>query len=172
MNILMKRSYSMISLKIIDVKAFMSNILIHSTFDQFLMWEMDITTYNYFHISGKVNNNWYEEGEETPTEGYSYWKTVKPFAFQVMKGQKTPQTFKIVLQLSRENTQNILTDGDMTYNIDDISGLFLNIKFENNELHMITGTSLKTFTFDKSIDYAWDNYVRSFLKQCQITTEE
>ena len=162
----------MISLKVLDVKTFMSNILIHSTFDQFLMWEMDITTFNYFHISGKNNTDWHEEGEEALQEAYSYWKTIKPFACQVMKGQKTPQTFKIVLQLSREDTQKLIQDKKESYNIDDISGLFLNIKYDSNELHIITGTSLKTFTMDKSLDYEWDNYVKSFLKQYQIAIEE
>lgn len=162
----------MISLKVIDIKTFMSNILIHSTFDQFLMWEMDITTYNYFHISGKVNNNWYEEETNIPSESYSYWKTIKPFAYQVMKGQKTPHTFKIVLQLSKEDTQKIVSSRNLTYSMDDISGLFLNIRYDNNELHLITGTSLNSFSMDKSLDYEWDNHIRKFLKKYQITTEE
>lgn len=162
----------MISLKVLDVKTFMSNILIHSTFDRFLIWEMDIITFNSFHISGKIHSNWYEEGERDGKEEYSHWNTIKPFAFQVMKGQKTPQNFKIILQLSKEDTQKFLEDRNLSYQIEDINGLFLNIKYEHDELHIITGTSLKVFLMDKSLEHEWDHYVQSFLKEYKIAAEE
>src|SRR3546814_16634988 len=86
------------------LKNFMSNLLMHSIFDNFLLCELDITTFNHFHLSGKLNKEWYTNEELDELEEYSYWNEIKPFALQIMKGNKTPQSFKIVFILSPENT--------------------------------------------------------------------
>lgn len=162
----------MISMKVLDVKAFMSSLLIHSIFDEFLLCELDITTFNQFHVSGKLNKEWYTSEELEELEEYSRWTEVKPFAFQIMKGNKTPQSIKIVLQFPGRNVLKIIEEMKLQFSSDDISGLYLNIRFEHDEVHIITGTSLKTFTLDKSLEHEWDSYIKNFLKQNSIPFEE
>lgn len=164
----------MISMKVLDVKTFMSSLLVHSVFDQFLLCELDITTFTHFHLSGNLNKEWYltEEIESLEGRNYSLWSEIKPYAFQIMKGNKTPYSFKIVLQLGKENTQNIIEKNGLNYNLEEMNGLFLNIRYEQNILHLITGTSQKTFTLDKSVEHVWDVYVKSFLKQNNMEAEE
>jgi hypothetical protein len=164
----------MVSLKIVDVKAFMSSLLIHATFDNFLLVELDIATFNSFHISGYLNKSFYssDELEIMDERDYSKWSELKPFALQLIKGNKTPLSFKVVFLLSKQNTEKIMSRSNMNLRMDDINGLFLNMKYENGELRLITGTSLKTFTMDKSLENEWDANMKSFLKHYEIAFEE
>ncbi|ROR28175.1 hypothetical protein EDD66_105114 [Mobilisporobacter senegalensis] len=162
----------MISMKILDVKSFMSSLLIHSVFDDYLLCELDITTFSQFHVSGKLNKEWFTNDELEELEDYSNWIEIKPFAFQLMKGSKTPQFIKIVLQFQGKNTQKILDEMKLPFKKEDVNGLYLNVRYEHNELHIITGTSLRTFTLDKSLEHEWDSYVKNFLKENSISYEE
>lgn len=162
----------MISMKILDVKSFMSSLLIHSVFDDLLLCELDITTFNQFHISGKLNKDWFTKEELEECDDYSKWMEIKPYAYQITRGTKTPSFIKIVLQFPDKNTMEFLDKIKLPFQKEDISGLYLSIRFEHNELHMITGTSMKTFTLDKSLEYEWDSYIKNFLKNNNIIYEE
>lgn len=164
----------MLSLKIIDVKAFMSSLLIQNVFDSFLLSEMDIITYNHFHISGLLREEFYssEEIELLAGRKYSIWSDIKPFAFSMVKGNKLPLSIKIVFLLTAENSEKVLLESGLQIKSEDINGLFLNVRFEKGELHLITGTSIKIFTLDKSLEQAWDTYVKTFLAHKEIAVEE
>lgn len=164
----------MISLKILDVKSFMKNLLIQDTFDNFLLSETDIVTFNHFHISGALNEEYYT-GEELELLGgrrYSAWSEIKPFAFSLIKGRKLPLAIKTVFLLSAVSLENLLLNSGLVIKAGDINGLFLNMRFEKGNATIITGTSVKIFTMDKSLDRIWDDYVRLFLKQNGVAFEE
>ena len=55
---------------------------------------------------------------------------------------------------------------------EEINGLFMNLRYEKENLNIITGTSIKTFTLDKTLDQVWDGYVKDFLKYYEIAVEE
>ena len=57
------------------------------------------------------------------------------------------------------------------YTPEEIFGLFLNFQYDGSHLTCTTGTSLKTFTLDKSLDHAWDELVLKYFKQQQILWE-
>lgn len=164
----------MISLKILDVKSFMSSLLIQHVFDDFLLVDLDISTFNNFHLSGYINKSFYtdEEVENLEDREYSRWKEVKPIAFNLVKGSKIPLSFKIVFLLSANNSRNIIEKDGIPIHYTDVNGLFLNVKFENGILNLITGTSLKTFTLDKTLENEWDDYMRKYLKKLSIAVEE
>jgi len=164
----------MISLKIMDVKAFMSTLLIQNIFDNFLLSELDINNYNHFHISGTLNEGFYstEELELLSGRKYSYWSDIKPIAFSLIKGNKLPLSIKIIFLLSPENAENILHKSGLPIEPRDINGLFLNVRYEKGNLYLITGTSIKTFTLDKSLEQMWDADMKTFLKHYEIVAEE
>ena len=54
---------------------------------------------------------------------------------------------------------------------EDIQGLYLNFHYDGSTLQCITGTSLKTFSMDKSIEREWDTEVKSILKSKNIEGE-
>ena len=43
---------------------------------------------------------------------------------------------------------------------------------ENNEIHIITGISYRTFIMDKSLDHEWDNNIKLFMLKNNIEVEE
>ena len=164
----------MTSLKIVDVKAFMSSLLVHNVFDNFLLTEMEINTLVRFQVNGDLNQNFFstDEKEAMGERSYATWNEIKPFAYQVMKGNKTPSSFKMVFLLSQSNLENIIQKNQINFRTEDIGGLFINIRYDSNGLYIVTGTSIKIFTLDKSMDHIWDRDVKKFLKFHEIAFEE
>jgi hypothetical protein len=166
----------MIALHILDIKEFMAKLLTSDTFDHFLLSEATITTYNTFVIDGKINKEFYsyEELEDLVLSNqiYSYWKTMKPFCFELIKGKKTPLNFKYIFLLSPHNVIRLLEIQKISILDTDINGLFLNIKYDGTTLSCITGLALKTFTMDKTLEYAWDDMIKKFLTHQNIAFEE
>ena len=164
----------MVALQIQDIKNFMSRLLLSQTFDNFLLVEGSITTYNTFRIEGRICKDFFTE-EEIEERGlksreFSLWKEVKPFCLELIKGKKTPLGFKFTFQLSKENTAKLLVSSGITsIQPENISGLLLNVRYDNRSLNVITATNLNLFTLDKSLEHAWDDMVKRFLKQQEIS---
>ena len=164
----------MIALQIQDIKNFMNRLLLSQTFDNFLLVEGSITTYNIFRIDGRIQKDFFSE-EEIEERGihsrdFSLWKEVKPFCLELIRGKKTPLGFKFTFQLSKENTAKLLASSGITsIRPENISGLLLNVRFDSNGLSCITAANLNLFTLDKSLEHAWDDMVKRFFKQQEIS---
>lgn len=171
-----KGVYEMIALKILDIKDFMAQLLGGELFDSFWLVEASITTYNTFTIDGTLHRDFFEpslvEALDRNRRTHSLWREVKPFCFSIIKGKHTPLHFKIVFQLSRDNTDIAVKDSGAMLAPSDVSGLYLNLQYNGQELICTTGTSLRIFTMDKAFDSAWDNMVLGFLKQHGIAFEQ
>lgn len=163
----------MISLKILEVKSFMGQLLFHDMFDSFYLSELEIQTGNLYRINGRLNKNWFDEDEKEAIgdREYAYWKELRPFAYQIIKGHKTPQMMKLVFLLSDKNTHKLLEQSKAAVK-EDVGGLFLNLHYEGGILRLITGTSMKTFTMDRTLENQWDASVKRFLARHEITAEE
>lgn len=153
----------------------MSKLLISDVFNKFLLSEATITTSNTYTIDGHLNKEFYTaeelEANNLTEQTISSWETLKPFCFEVIKGKKTPLNFKIVFLLSSANVARLLEQSGISLTANDINGLFLNIKYSNNVLQCITGTSLKLFTLDKSLENEWDSMIQKFFKAHEIPFE-
>ena len=163
----------MISLKVEDVKNFTKNIFVDEVFDNFVTSSVEIATFSKFSIDGRINSKWYtsEELEEISDE-YIKWSKLKKYVYDIIKGNKVPSFFKIVLLLSKENTINTIQKYSYEITQNDVSGLFLNIVYENNKINIITGISYKSFVMDKTLDKEWDNSIKIFLNKHGIEYEE
>ena len=166
----------MIALQISSVKNFMNQLLKTELFDPFWLVEASVTTYNTFTIDGRLHKNFYDlqtqEALKDSRRTYSLWQEVKPFCLSVIRGKNTPLSFKIIFQLSRENTERMLQKSGLSLAPEDISGLFLNILFSESGLTVTTGTSYHIFTMDKTFDTFWDKAVLSFFIQHDISYEQ
>lgn len=165
----------MIALQIQDVKVMMSQLLVHTLFDEFLLHEMDIATATSLHLDGRLNKAWYssEETEELCGREYGKWSELKPVAYQFIKGSRTPLSMKVVFQLNLPSMEKLILKSGLADRPEDVSGLYLNLRYDSNGLYVITGTSRKTFTMDKSLEHYWDETVKQFLHKAQIAyTEE
>ena len=130
------------------------DLLVGNEFDDFLVTEVSITTYNTFNIDGHINKSFFtdEEYSSLMEKELSTWKDLKSTCFELIKGKRTPVKFKMVFM--KRPVEN-----------ESVDGLFLNIKYESGELTCITGTSIKTFSLDKTMENSWDSEVENKLKK-------
>lgn len=157
----------MTSFQITDLKNFMATLLASDTFDSFLLEEASITTYNTFHIDGRFVPDFFHKEEEDTSflEEYSFskWKDMRPICFSLIKGKKTPISFKFIFQLHPASMKALLEKGDTNLTGKDVKAFVLNMKYENGQLSLITAISTFTFLMDKSADIIWDQSFTQFL---------
>ena len=154
-----------------DIKQFMNEFLTGTAFDKFLLCEATIMTGSTYIIDGHINKEFYDTDDEhlQPDRVYQYWGECKPIAFQIIKGHRTPLGMKLVLMLAPYNVEKFLEQNNLPFTKDQVRGLFLNIRYEYNALHISSGTSLSIFTMDKTIEHMWDDMLTQFLKKNNIT---
>lgn len=158
----------------LEVRDCMSKLLLSDIFDAFLFIEGDITTFNTFHLDGYLKKDFFDTEEALSrfsSREYSLWKEVRTLCYTIIKGKKTPLGFKFVFCLSGENTSRLLVQEGLSFSSEDVRGLYLNLSFDGSTLHCVTGTSMNTFTMDKSLEHAWDTMVQRFFKQKQMPFE-
>lgn len=161
----------MILLELPEVKACMSKLLLSDTFDNFLFIEGEITTFNTFSIDGFIHRAFYDLDDTDLVsfpDAYSQWKELREYCFSLIKGKRTPLNFKLVFSLSRANIANLITSEGLAFSPDDVQGLYLNFRYDGSVLQCVTGTSLRSFSMDKSLEHSWDEMVKRFFKKKEI----
>ena len=168
----------MISLTLTNVKKFMSQLLMTETFDRFSFIEGEIVTFNTFKLDGYLQKDFFDapdgyesESSPTPLEEYSRWGDIREFCFSLIKGKRTPLSFRLILSLSPDNIVRLMEQTVPEMSPEDVQGLYLNLKFDGMHLTCITGTSFRTFTMDKSLEHAWDEMVKKFFLKKEIEFE-
>lgn len=166
----------MIALELTDIKSFMNKLLTTTTFDNFLLQEAVIQGNASFVIDGHLPKGFYSE-EELETlhltkDNILPFSMLKTNCYDLIKGKKTPSSFKFVFLLSHDNLENTLRSLSSSYTIQDLSGVFMNIKYQNQLLTLTTGISYRIFSTDKSLEQEWDRLVMKFLRQHEISYEE
>ncbi|HIT88430.1 MAG TPA: hypothetical protein IAB62_12280 [Candidatus Coprocola pullicola] len=150
----------MLSFIVHDTKEFMNLLLKQTAFDSFELRQMDITTFALFQIDGLRNKSYFPLAEQELFAGkYCLWKEIRPFAFEIIKGQKLPKSIKIIFSMP-ENKKELVCAVSATY--------FLNITFSQNILTCTTGCSPKIFSLDKTAEHAWDEWIISFFQKLKI----
>ncbi len=162
----------MTAIDLTDVKGFMGKLLASDAFDDYLILEAVITKANTFTIDGRLNEEYLshmDENEDVVQKGENQaalqtWGNVRNICFELVKGKILPVYMKIVLQLPAAAVNLVLSRAGAAISPETIKGLYLNITYERGELHVVTGTSLSTFTMDKSLEHEWDAYATELLK--------
>lgn len=150
-------------LEIKDVKGFMAKLLASDIFDDYLIIEAVITKATTFTLDGRLNEEYLSDlaeegtGEALSGSRFQTWGNVRSICYELVKGKTLPIFMKVVLQLSEDRVAEILSESGAGISLDNITGLYLNITYDRKELRVVTGTSLKTFTMDKSLERAWDD---------------
>lgn len=166
----------MIALKLLEVKDCMQKLLLADTFDSFSFIDGSITTFATFHFDGYIQKDFYNTEEQAllleQGKEYSSWSEMRDYCYHVIKGKNTPLSFKFVLSLAKDNVQKLLAHNLPSQDIATIQGLYLNLQYDQGELTCITGTSMKTFTMDKTLEHLWDDTAMKYLKQKEILFEK
>lgn len=157
----------MVALKIEEQKAFTAGLFLGDIFDKFLVREAEIVTYNRFFIDGKVRPGYYseEELEENGIGEYSSWKALKPVCYSLIRGKRLPESFRIVFQMPPSARDRFVTRKIPGIDPEQVGGFYINVQYENHGMLCVTGTSMKQFTMDKTLENEWDENVKKFLKK-------
>ena len=162
----------MIALQIKDVKHFMGRLLGTDFLDSFLLEEAVVSTYNTFTIDGHMNRDFFtrEEWEEPSVRPYDFspWERMRPILFELIRGKKTPVSFRIILHLMPQYVPGVLKSAETALTAEQVKALVLTCRYENGALTLITGTSFHTFLPDKSADQLWDRAVKAFLDRREV----
>ena len=127
-------------------------------------------------LNGQITKGFYSEEEltELHLNGYRFlpFSMLRGNCFDLIKGKKTPSSFRFVFLLSPENTQKTITSVGSSYKPSDVTGMYINLKFQNQLLSLTTGIAYNIFSTDKTLENEWDKLVVKFLKQHEISFEE
>ena len=160
----------MIAFSLTNIKEFMSQLLLSETFDSFAFVEGEIVTFNTFRIDGFLQKEFFDTEEPLPE--YSLWKNVRDYCFSLIRGKRTPLSFRFVFSLSRKNIEMLTAQNVPSLDPDTVQGLYLNIHYDGARLTCVTGTSFKTFTMDKSLERIWDEMAEKFFRQKGVEFEK
>lgn len=166
----------MIALQLLEVKDCMQKLLLSDAFDSFSFIDGSITTFATFTFNGFIHKDFYNTDEQETNlvahKEFTTWGDMRDYCYHVIKGKNSPLAFKFVLSLSTENTARLLERDFPSISADGIQGLYLNFQYDKGSLECITGTSMKTFTMDKTLDHIWDDTAMKYLKQKEILFEK
>ena len=140
----------------INIKIFMHKLLKEDTFDNFEIRGIEICSFTKFEISGVLNDN--EQSDDIKVK-FCRWENLKPYVFQIIKGNRKPSSIKIIFSLPSDEVDALHTNA---------SALFLNMIFNGTEVVLTTATSQKTFSLDKVIDTFWSDHVAAFFDKNEI----
>ena len=89
----------MLNIEITETKNFVKKLLMEPVFDTFLLVEAYVRSDVSYTIDGRLNPSFFdtEELEEMTSNTYTTWGAVRHHIFNVIKGNKLPLNFKIVL---------------------------------------------------------------------------
>lgn len=166
----------MIALELTNVKDFMNKLLKSETFDHFLLQEAVIISDATFSINGQITKGFYTEEELAANhlEGHRIlpFSFLRNHCFDLIKGKKTPSSFRFVFLLSPTNMEKTLSAIGSSYKSSDVTGMYINLKYQNQLLSLTTGIAYNVFSTDKSLENEWDKMVTVFLKKNDIAYEE
>lgn len=161
----------MLALRILDLKDFTGKLFLKEVFHRFSFVEASFTTFLTHTLDGTLQKEFFDS-ENRPEQTYCYWEDVQPICYSIIRGKRTPLRFKIVFQLAPENVERLLHQTGVALHSEDIFGLYLNCQFDGEHLICTTGTSLRVFTLDKTLDRVWDDMIKRFFKQQGLVYEE
>jgi hypothetical protein len=131
------------------VKSVMNALFKSEAFDDFFVRGVEICSITRFEISGILDPSC-AEGEG---RGYCYWREVKRYVYDLIRGRKKPKLLRIIFSLPEEAAQAIHTNA---------AALFLNLNFSEGTLLFTAATSQKEFSLDKTMDFRWEAYIQNF----------
>lgn len=172
----------MIALKILDLRKFMSAFLIRDLFNEYSLIEAQVRTFCTYSIDGRLERAFFETehaaGTVSPDTSvakasaaqdapgsveYVRWNMVKPHVYNLIRGKRTPLSFKFVFFYPPEKLASFLTTAGLRSDAGDVYGLCVNLRYDGAGLVLTTGISRKGFTLDRSVDEVWDAAVRGLL---------
>ncbi len=149
----------MLAKTIENKKQLMAALLTRDTFDAFETVSGSVTTYAVFSVNGQWHGNFYPD-EET-SHDFTPWSLLRPYFLSVIRGRNTPLAFQFVFRLPDGEMSALIEKEAISRELTaDVSGLLLNLSFDGTSILLTTGVSHRTFSLDRTLERAWDNYAQ------------
>lgn len=149
----------------------MAKLLKDTIFDEFLCTSFEMVGLYKVNIDGQIRMEYLssDEKEILGDRKYIKWEAIKPNVFDMIKGQKTPTSLKIVFGLKDGAKDALLNKINFTETkaINNFSFSFI---YENKRIKIITGTNYAGFTLDKQAEQYFDDNMLKFFKKHGIAT--
>ncbi|MDR2940005.1 MAG: DUF5721 family protein [Clostridiales bacterium] len=137
-----------------EIKQFMAILIKGDKFDSFETRGAEINSFTKVTFSCILDKDYFTN----EVGSYAAWGVIKPYVFNIIKGNKRPKSLKIVFAVKNPSLIH-----------ENAKALFLNVAFDNNIVLCTTAAAQINFTMDKSIDMLWESYIKEFFSQLQIT---
>ena len=143
------------------VKTFMGQLLREELFDTFEVRSVEIATTIRINIDGQqvVEAKTVDDTPEAKKPGFSTWEALRPLVYAIIKTSPKPKYVKVVFSYKASEACDIHGNA---------AALFLNFAYENDSVTFTTGTAQKEFLFEKSLDIAWDEWVKAFFAKAGL----
>lgn len=160
----------MISLLIEDTKDFMQKLLKDSLFDDFLCTQFELTHLYKVNIDGQLRPEFLGDEQASLLEERRFilWKDLQNIVYEMIKGNKTPTSMRIVLSLNKKSKEALLQQIHFQ-DAHAIASFSFIITYENKRIRIVTGTNYSTFIMDKQAEHHFDDSMVKFFKKHQIT---
>ena len=167
----------MVAFTIHNIGSFMSRLLSSDCFDSFLLEEAVIRMAVTYTIDGHLNQNFYESDVwEDPAQRpfiMQPWSEARGICREMIRGKKTPASFRFTLQLKPDYMDKTLSSGQALQpgTREAVSALVINIRMDEKGLQLVTGVAMQGFVMDKGPDRIWDQTMERFLNAKGIDFE-
>ncbi len=161
--------------QITDIRDFTHKLFVGDTFDWFEMALAEFQTACRIRLDGRLVTDYFDNDlrQELLSAGRKFvlWKEMKPLCYQIVKGRRTPLSFRIVLNVSGATPvlDKVL---DQAAASGCLSGLSIRFEFSSGKIVGATGVSLSSFSTDRNPEFLWDEAARNFLRSHEIVTEK
>ena len=150
-----------VNLDAASIKGFMGRMLREDMLDEFEVRGVEIGVDIRISINGALEA--VTEDETPKPQGFTTWGALRPLVYTIIKSCPKPKLLKIVFSYSAKDAHQLHTNA---------AALFLNMVYENDNLSFTTATAQKEFALDKTLDNSWDEWVRGFFIQKNITVTD
>lgn len=165
----------MLALQITSMKHFMHQLLTDDAFDIFLLEEATISTANTVSIDGHFNRDFYSPEELTsgqiPNYEYTPWNNLKGLCFQLIKGKRTPLSFKFVFHLKPEHMLQLLLKEECSLDTSAVKAMVLTVRYNGSLAVLTTACAYHTFIMTKEAEQIWDKALTRYLSDKNIPYE-
>jgi hypothetical protein len=161
----------LISFMIEDTKDCMQKLLKDTVFNDFLCVQFELVHIYKVSVDGQLRFESLSEEDKATYENRKYilWNDFQSTAYEMVKGNKTPTSMKIVFSLNQKAKQNLLS---RIPSIDEnaITNFTFILTYESKRIKVVTGTNYATFILDKEAERYFDDSMLKFFKKHMINT--
>lgn len=145
-----------------DTKEFIEGIKNNEKYDSFYLYEARIKGRLDYYVNGRQNREYFDTEVAEEVDEYISWGEIKQSILALIQGDKPPLSFKIILMFNRDNIEKLIDMNKLGISSSEVSALMYNIYYEEGKLYVTTGTSLRIFTLDKTLETLWEDTVERY----------